>query len=106
MTNQKSILSVVLIALVSLSSCNLPTEVDEADLTQLLFYEVQNNNLSQAKKLLDQGVDANAKNSSGLSLLHYAVCDGNLEMAQTLAQHGADVKESNRLGWTLLHDAA
>ncbi len=58
-------------------------------------------------KLLDQGMDIEAKDpGSGASPLHYAVMKGRMQIVDVLLSRGADINSRTRNGTTPLHTAA
>lgn len=57
------------------------------------------------KKLLDGGVDANARDGEGATLLHHAARNGNLMTLKTLLDAGAEVNATDRLEETPLDQA-
>ena len=59
----------------------------------------------QALKLLEQGVDVNAKTAVGATALHLAAANGDIGLVGVLLRHGADPNGGSMLG-TPLHVAA
>jgi len=57
---------------------------------RLLELVLQHGTDDKLRKLLDQGVKANAKNSNGMTALIYAAKHNKLEKAQILLEYGAD----------------
>ena len=77
-----------------------------------LLEAAEQGNVEQVKKLIDQGVNSNARwGVIALTPLIFAVKSGSLEVVRYLLEHGADV---NSLafhalaykGWSALHEAA
>jgi hypothetical protein len=62
--------------------------------------------ISQVKDLLDEGLDVNGKNKNGWSALMIAASQGNMEMLKLLIEKGAAVDEKNAQGQTPLIFAA
>lgn len=61
----------------------------------------------RVRKMLSQGTDANAIDSSGFTALHYAARNGHLSVCRTLLGKGADVNMRTRSGGaTALHRAS
>ena len=56
-------------------------------------------------KLLEKGVDVNAKNIIGFTPLHIAAKRGNFKIAKHLVDSGANIQEVDRLGFTPYHYA-
>jgi uncharacterized protein len=77
------------------------------NLNERLLEAAVNNDLDGMKDLLEQGADANARNSnSGLTVLMMSAGQGNLEMVKILLDAGADVLTADsRAGGTALHKA-
>lgn len=59
--------------------------------TNQLIEAVRRDDVSTAKRLLEEGVDPNTKLSTGLSMLMLACMDGHLEMAKLFLEKGADI---------------
>ena len=65
-----------------------------------LHSAVRDNNAAEAKRLIDNGADVNARdNFDGTPLHHIA----DVEVAKLLIDNGADVNAKGRYGHTLLH---
>jgi hypothetical protein len=64
------------------------------------------NHIDEAKRLLANGADANAKNDKGVTPLDYAAANNARAMAEVLLAHGAQVNAKASDGWTALHVAA
>jgi len=64
--------------------------------TRALFTAVLRRDLVESKILLNQGADANAKASNGLTPLHNAVINGFGKVAKVLIEHNADVNAKKR----------
>ena len=79
------------------------TAISEAPVTSIQV-AAENGNLKALKKLLDDGADVNAKDSSGSTPLHNAA--GQKEIAELLITKGANVIATNMHGMTPLHIAA
>jgi ankyrin repeat protein len=71
-----------------------------------LIEAVNNGNLLEVEKILQQGADVNAKDKDGWSALHIAVNDVLVEIVNTLVRKGADVAAMDGAGATPLHYAA
>lgn len=64
----------------------------------------QEGNVDKVRSLIERGVSANAKDTSGSSLLHYAVTNNRLDIAQVLIDKGADIHARySEDGHTVLH---
>ncbi len=67
-----------------------------------LVQAAQWGNIDALKKLLDQGVDINARDKYGRVPLVEAAREGRLEVIKLLLAHGADINGSNERGLTAL----
>ena len=65
-----------------------------------------NGSLQDVKQLLDQGADANAKDSQGWPALQLATKRGDIEIVRLLLEKGAEVNTGNSWGVTSLDSAA
>jgi hypothetical protein len=73
---------------------------------QSLHAVVAKGDFENARKLVEQGADLEAKDpGTGASVLHYAVMRGNPEILQFLLGRGVDVNSRTRNGTTPLHTA-
>ncbi|KAL8492650.1 hypothetical protein ACS0TY_024008 [Phlomoides rotata] len=63
---------------------------------------IKNGDITAAKKLLSQGVDANYRDKQGSSLLHLAAVFNHTEIAFALMEHGAHLDSKNAQGETPL----
>ena len=63
---------------------------------------VGNGNLSEVKRLLDNGADVNYENKHGLAVLDLAAFNGYSEVVKLLLDNGADVNYENKNGNTAL----
>jgi hypothetical protein len=72
----------------------------------VLLKAVGEDDISQVKDLLDEGLDVNGKNKNGWSALMIAASRGNMEMLKLLTEKGAAVDEKNAQGQTPLIFAA
>jgi serine/threonine protein kinase len=70
-----------------------------------LFFAIAEENVSEAKSLLDAGVDANFRDYEQRCPLHIAAGVGNLDLIQMLVDSGADVNVIDRWGRTPLAQA-
>ena len=61
---------------------------------------------SAVEALLDQGVDANARDEYGRTPLIEAAFGGHTETVRVLLERGADVNARDKNGWTALMEAA
>jgi len=68
-----------------------------------LFNAVRNNDFRLVRKLIDNGVDVNARNIYGSTPLHHAKY---VKMAQLLLDNGADVRAKDAYGYTPLQLAS
>jgi ankyrin repeat protein len=71
-----------------------------------LITAVKNSDIQAVRRLLQQGVAANASETDGTTALHRAVESDNPETIRLLLKAGADAKRANRYGMTPLHLAA
>ncbi len=60
---------------------------------------VVNNNISQVRLLLDQGIDVNAKNEKGWTALHLAAHQGHKDIVELLIKSGANVNQKIQSCW-------
>src|SRR5438477_11601927 len=67
-----------------------PSESEIAQAHKLLSAVQLGGNTETIKKLLDSGIDVNARAEAGVTAYHAARMLGDLELAQYLAQHGAN----------------
>jgi ankyrin repeat protein len=73
---------------------------------QSLHAVVAKGDFENARKLIEQGADIEAKDpGTGASVLHYAVMRGNPDILQFLLGRGVDVNSRTRNGTTPLHTA-
>ncbi|KAG6883523.1 hypothetical protein C0993_005711, partial [Termitomyces sp. T159_Od127] len=56
-----------------------------------LVLATQMNDINIVKALLEHDVDANLKDSCGMSSLHFAAENGHLDIVKILLEHHADV---------------
>lgn len=74
--------------------------------TQSLHAAIAKGEYAAAVKLIEQGVDVEAKDpGAGASALHYAVMKGEMPLVSLLLQRGADVNSRTRSATTPLHTA-
>ena len=73
---------------------------------KLLLVSAEKGNARIIEKLIKNGTDINAAETSGNTALHLAVIRANLEVAKALLKSGADVNRRNNMGRTALHFAA
>ena len=64
------------------------------------------NNAAEAKRLIDNGADVNAKTNGGQTPLYGAALANAAEVAKVLIDNGADVNAKDKDGYTPLHWAA
>ncbi len=83
----------------------LPT-LNPQQANQQLFNTAKSGNADQINRLIRQGAQVNAANSSGETALHAAASAGNTATAQALLQQGANINAQTINGWTPLHTAA
>jgi ankyrin repeat protein len=80
--------------------------VQKAQNTKSLLQVVKKGDLDQAKKLIAEGADVNAKDSSGCTALHYAALNDRRDIGELLIAEGADVNASGPGYLTPLYYAA
>jgi hypothetical protein len=74
--------------------------------TQSLHAAIAKGEYAAAVKLIEQGVDVEAKDpGAGASALHYAVMKGEMPLVSLLLQRGADVNSRTKSATTPLHTA-
>ncbi len=71
-----------------------------------LMDKVMHEEMTEAKDLVDGGVDINARNAYGWTALMHAARVGHEELVNLLLNHGADVNAQADDGWTALMRAA
>ena len=76
------------------------------DNNNLLIESVKNGknykNFNIFYRLLQEGVDVNAKDEDGITALMWAICKGNIEIIQMLLKKGADVNAKDKNGVSAL----
>ena len=72
-------------------------------LSKLLFEAISVDNTSEMLRLLNQGVDPNARNAQGYTPLHLTARSGQARMLQALLELGVDVDPRDATGHTPLH---
>jgi ankyrin repeat protein len=70
-----------------------------------LHFAVSEEELNNARILLEAGADINAKNAFGETPLHRAIMTENIEVLEFLISNGADINAQKRNGFTPLHKA-
>ena len=75
---------------------------EQIELDALLFGAAENGRIEEAKYVLEEGADANAKNNEGKTALMYASMNGRKEVARLLVDSKAYVNASSKAGWTAL----
>ena len=63
---------------------------------------VQNSDIAEVNRLLDDGVDVNAFDENGNTALHLATLNGNIEIVKALLLSGANLNAANNDGNTVL----
>jgi ankyrin repeat protein len=108
--------SVVVLALAlgfSISSLNASNEIVTSDLNEIAVQTVEispictavaTGNTEEVKKLINNGVDVNAK-SNGMMPIHYAAKYNRVEMIKVLITAGSKIHEPCDLGYTALRHA-
>ena len=76
------------------------------DNNNLLIESVKNGknykNFNIICRLLEEGVDINAKDEGGITALMWAICKGNIEIIKMLLKKGADVNAKDKNGVSVL----
>ena len=67
-----------------------------------LHQAARDNNAAEAKRLIDNGAEVNAKDKDGVTPLHEAAMANAVEVAKVLIDNGADIKAKDKDGWTPL----
>ncbi|WP_349335452.1 ankyrin repeat domain-containing protein [Delftia sp. DS1230] len=70
-----------------------------------LMKAIDDGQITEVRRLLEAGVDANAMDEEGQSPLMAAACANNVKALDLLLQYGADVRRAYADGWTALHMA-
>lgn len=70
-----------------------------------LMKAIDDGQITEVRRLLEAGVNANAMDDDGQSPLMAAACANNVKALDLLLQYGADVKRAYADGWTALHMA-
>jgi ankyrin repeat protein len=70
-----------------------------------LMKAIDDRQITEVRRLLEAGVDANAMDEEGQSPLMAAACANDLKALDLLLQYGADVRRAYADGWTALHMA-
>ncbi|WP_336694534.1 ankyrin repeat domain-containing protein [Delftia acidovorans] len=70
-----------------------------------LMKAIDDGQITEVRRLLEAGVDANAMDEEGQSPLMAAACANDLKALDLLLQYGADVRRAYADGWTALHMA-
>ncbi len=81
----------------------MKTDLDLGGGKTMLYYAINENNLSAVKHILKQGYDLDSKDAENNTPLHWAIRRGSLDIATELMKNGADVNAKNRWGETPLH---
>jgi ankyrin repeat protein len=74
----------------------------ETTATEPLFQAIQKSETAAVKRLLERGVDANARDTDGTPALMEAVIFANANCVKLLLDHGADPNATNKAGATAL----
>jgi ankyrin repeat protein len=97
----------------SISNLNATNEILTSDLNEVtvqtseispLCKAVATGNIEEVKRLLNNGVDVNAK-SNGMMPIHYAAKYNRVEMIKVLITAGSKIHELCDLGYTALRHA-
>ena len=78
----------------------------ETDPAKLLRDAVEHEDVDQARSLLDEGTDPDARDASNSTPLHFAAKVGNLDVVELLLEYGADPNAREEAGSISLHHAA
>ena len=70
-----------------------------------LMKAIDDGQITEVRRLLEAGVDANAMDEEGQSPLMAAACANDVKALDLLLQYGADVRQAYVEGWTALHMA-
>ncbi len=85
------------------TACLLGGAIHEVQASDSLVTAISRNDLSETRRLLDAGVDANQALQDGSSALHWAVLADNPTLVEMLLAAGADVTRQDRYGVTPLY---
>ena len=80
-------------------------QVGAVDINNQLIAAVMQGKVEQARDLIVQGGDVNAKNPAGRPVIVLAAANGNTRTVQSLIASGADVNLANATGETALKKA-
>jgi ankyrin repeat protein len=75
-------------------------------LPEPLYDAAERGDLSEVKRLVAEGIDANVRGTIGCTALLHAASKGHTSVAEFLIRKGADVNAKNELGLTALHYGA
>ncbi len=70
-----------------------------------LISAIRGKNTAEAKDLVANGADVNARDENGWTPLHHAASSGEMEIAAVLIAKGADVNAKDKYGLMPLHAA-
>ena len=83
-----------------------PPPVRRPELGAKLIAAVKAGKVEEARRLLEEGADPNARDERGFTPLHLACARGNQELVELLLERGADPNAVGGAGVTPLHVAA
>ena len=107
----RTFVSILILALSTLliSGCATTTKAQEEKegVNQEVFiWSVRSGDYAEVKRLIEEGVDVNAKDYNEYTVLMSASYDGHREIAKLLIEEGADVNAQCKLGYTALIEAS
>ena len=100
-----STLILVLAVLIIIGGCaTTPKTQEEREGVEpeVFFRSVMNGDFAEVKRLIEEGVDINARDNEGHTTLMYAAGYGHTEVAKLLIEEGADINARDNEGTTAL----
>jgi len=91
----KSLIWILILILAMLIICENNATASDTD---AFFSAALSGDLTEVKRLLNEGVDVNAREASGATALLLALSEGNLDVAQLLIEAGVDINAQDNKG--------